>query len=955
MNWKGYRGGMQQDIWIADVGGKKFERVTHWAGYDNFPMWHGGQIFFDSDREDGRMNIYAYDVELGKKTRCTFHKNWAAEFPEIGDDRIVYVCQGYLWIYDILTNKSERLSIDIPSDRWRMRDLFVSPAGYLQEIGLGADGDYAVVQSRGDIYLVGTEKEKAENLTRTPGSRELHPALSPSGDRVAFFSDRTGEYELYTAPTKAGAEWTQVTSGSKTYYYHCIWSPDGKRILFGDKDYKLFVADVPGKGKSGAGKNDKKEKNSVRKGAGKKASEKKDTGRGVDGGSVKMIDRCYYLKDNEIFWEVSDYRWSPDSKWVVYSKVNENLNNSIYVYNVESGKSYRLTDDRYDDYSPCFDSEGNYIYFLSRRNFTPELDPFMDNNLNRDMSVVMVIQLKADQRPPFYDVEEDKDAETAEKGEPADKEKKDEEGSKSVEIDFDGISERIFEVPIPSGTYKALAAYKGHITYLSRKNFGFPGLEEFFNPNSVSYYDLKSFDADKEETKTILKGIGFYSLSGDGKKAAYMSAGMAGVVKTNGSSSAGDGLLNWAGLKQRVDVFEEYPQIYRDVWRQIRDFFYDPSIHGKDWDAIYHKYEQLIPYVATRADMNYIIGQMIGELTASHEYIVGRGGPPRTYFSRVNVGLLGADLEPDYKAKRYRFTHIVKSSSWNKDYRSPLRAPHIKLAEGDYLLAIDGREITTDENYFKYLENKADAEIEITVASSPRMEKGRTYRIKTLYSERGLRYYEWVEGNYEKVRKETNGRVGYIHLADMDQEGIEQFEQGFRAERYRDGLIIDVRNNGGGFVSWFIIDKLERKLKYMTVTREFKPMRYPHAVHAGPIVVLCDAGTGSDGEVFTQHFKDLHLGTIIGTPTWGGLIGIINMIPLTDGGMVTQSNVGFANLEGRWIVENRGAQPDIYVENDPADVLEGKDDQLDRAIEVITEELKKSPPPKLVPPPFPKK
>jgi len=913
MNWKGYKGGMQQDIWIADIKGKNFKRITSWEGYDNHPMWYAGQIFFCSDREDGRMNIYAYDVKTGKITRCTYHTDWDVEFPEIGDDRIVYGCRGYLWVYDILTGKSERLTINIPSDRWRMRDLYVRPGGYLQEIGLGKDGKYCVVQSRGDIYLVATEKEKAVNITRTPGSRELHPALSPDGKKIAFFSDRTGEYELYITDAKPGSKWEQITSGYKTYYYHCIWSPDGKKLLFGDKDYTIFVADIETK-------------------------------------SVKKIDRCCYLKDNEIFWEVSDYNWSPDSRWVVYSKVEENQNNSIFLYNLEEGKRYRVTDDRYDDYSPCFDPDGKYIYFLSLRNFTPMLDPFMDNNVNIDVSCVMVVQLRAGEKPPFYEIEEEEENSGSNDTEESTKEDED-----TVVIDLEGISERIFTVPVESGTYKMLSTYKGHVTFLSRKNYGFPGIEEFFNPNSVDYYTLKSLDTKKKKLRTVITGIGYYTLSGNGEKVAYISGSMAGVVETDETSTAGEGLLNWAGLKQKVDVFKEYPQIYRDVWRQIRDFFYDPGIHGKDWEAIYHKYEELIPYVATRADMNYIIGHMIGELTASHEYIVGRGGPPRTFYMRVNVGLLGADLVPDYRTKRYKFKHIIKSSSWNKKYKNPLIAPHIKIKKGDYLLAIDGVEITTDENYFKYLQNKADEEIEITVGSSPELSKGKTYRIKTLYSDRALRYYEWVENNYRKVQEATGGRVGYMHLTDMDEEGLEQFEQAFRAERFRDGLIIDVRNNGGGFVSWFIIDKLERKLKYMTVTRTFQPMRYPHAVHPGPIVVICNEGTGSDGEIFTQHFKDLKLGTIVGTPTWGGLIGIINMIPLTDGGMVTQSNVGFANLKGEWIVENRGAQPDIYIENNPGDMLAGKDPQLEKAIEVIMQKLKESPPPVLVPPEFPKK
>lgn len=916
MNWKGYKGGRQQDIWIADIEGTRFEKITDWEGYDNRPMWHGDQVYFNADREDGRMNIYVYDLKSGDITRCTRHAQWDVEFPAIGEDRIVYGCEGYLRVYDILTDRSVRLAIDIPSDRWRMRDTYVSPGGYLQEIGLGPDGSTCVVQARGDIYLLDTEKERAVNITRTPSSRELHPALSPGGDTIAFFSDRGGEYDLYISPADPGGEWTQIPTGLKTYFYEIHWSPDGSKLLFGDKDYAVYIADIAAR-------------------------------------KTERIDRCRYQKDNEIFWEWSDYSWSPDGRWVVYSAVEENLNSSVFLYSLETGKIHRVTDDRYDDYSPCFDPAGEHIYFLSLRNFAPELDWFMDNNINTDMSRIMAVQLKAGERPPFYDIETENDA--AEPGAAAGADTANVSPADSTVIELDGIAERIFTVPVKAGTYRALTAYEGHIAYLSRDGYGFPGIQEFLHPKSVTHYDLHVFDTDKEEDRTVIEGIGFYALSGDGARAAYLSGMLAGVVKTDSKSSVGDGSLTWGGLQQKIDVFKEYPQIYRDVWRQIRDFFYDPDLHGKDWKAVYRKYEALIPFVATRADMNYIIGHMIGELTASHEYIIGRGGPPRTFYPRTNVGLLGADLAPDGESGRYRFSHIIEDSRWNEEHRGPLREPHIDVREGDYLLAIDGREVTTADNYLMYLENTAGDEITITVGRTPDPDEGATYRIKPIGGEFLLRYHERIERNYRTVRRETDGRVGYMHLLDMDERGIQQFERAFRAERYRDGLIIDVRSNGGGFVSWFMIDKLERALAFMTVTRDFEPMRYPHGVHAGPIVVLCDENTGSDGEVFTQHFKDLGLGTVIGTPTWGGLIGIINMIPLTDGGMVTQSNVGFADLTGRWIVENRGAIPDIVVENDPADLVRGRDRQLEEAIRVITEMLRYDPPPELEPPAFPVK
>ncbi len=908
MNWKGYRGGKQQDIWIAGADGRNFEKLTGWEGYDNFPVWINDQIFFNSDREGGRMNLHLYDLKSGNITRVTDHGDWDVEFPSGGRNRIIYGCAGYLWVYDILTGSSEKLDINIPADRWQRRDTYITPMNYTQELSPDRTGGRCVVQARGDIYIVDQKKQRAVNITRTPGSRELHPAISCRQDTVAFFSDRSGEYELYVTEAEPGGEWKQITSGSGSYYYHLKWSPDGRKILFGDKDFVIRLADL-------------------------------------DTGGIVEIDRCPYQKDNEIYWEVSDYSWSPDSRWVAYSLVEENLNSSIFLYHPKTGDRIRLTDDRYDDYSPAFGAGGNCIYFLSLRNFSPQLDWMMDNNINQDMSMVMAVQLRKGEEPLFENGGEE-DTGTADKNDSH---------ADSLVIDRDGITERVYTVPVPPGTYKNLSASEGRITYLSRENYGFPGVQEFFYPKRSSHYTLNSFDLDSKEVTRVIEGIGSYRLSADGSSASYISGSLAGVISAEKRSSLGEGLLKWGGIRHRVDTSREYSQIYRDVWRQIRDFFYDPALHGKDWDSIYDKYRALIPYVATRADMNYIIGHMIGELTASHEYIVSSGGPPRTYYNRVSTGLLGADLEPDYRSGRYRFSHIIEGNRWKENYRNPLLAPHIQLEEGDYLISINGHDVTTEENYFKYLENRTGDRIEIGVSSTPDTSGTRKYEIETLYTEYNLRYYQRIERNYRHVKQKTGGRVGYMHLSDMDELGLSQFEKGFRAERYRDGLIIDVRNNGGGFVSWFIIDKIERQLQYMTVTRDFKPMRYPHGVCPGPVVVLCDEDTGSDGEIFTRHFKDQNLGTVIGAPTWGGLIGIINMIPLTDGGMVTQSNVGFANLEGKWIVENRGVQPDILIYNRPEDIIRGKDKQLDLAVEYILDRIGNREDDELNPPDFPVK
>lgn len=918
MNWKGYKGGAQQDIWITDMTGNHFERITDWKGYDNFPMWHAKGIYFASDREDGRMNLYLYDPDTKRALRKTFHTDWDVSEPSLGGDRIVYSSGGWLWIFDTRDDSTRKIQIDIPSDRWRVRNNYIDPTASMRSISLSPEGDSAVVEARGDLYLIDREEEKELNLTETPGSREIHPAFSPDGGWIAFFSDRTGEYELYIMEPQDGAEWVQLTHDSRTYYYEPVWSPDSKKLVFGDKDYNIFYAET-----------DKK--------------------------TVRHVDRSLYQKDNEIFWQYRDYCWSPDSKWIAYSLVQENMNSALFLYELAAGKSTRLTDGLFDDYSPSFDPSGENLFFLSRRHFTPLLDPFMDNNVNVDMTGIYLFQLQTGKKPPF----EEKWGKGKKEGEEDEGEGKDEKSGGGTEekkiprLELDGIGERLFVVPLEPGTYKDLRAGEGKLFYLSRDDFGFPSWQEFVSPESVTEYCIMSYDLEEEEEKYILDGVGQFTLSGDGSTIAYRSGSLFGVTDAAEGGSVGDGAISLSPLEQRIDVHTEYRQMFMETWRQMRDFFYDPDMHGRQWEAIREKYEPLLPYVGNKGDLNYILGEMIGELTASHEYIFG--GPSGYEFDRVNVGLLGADLVPDREADAYRFAHILPGEGWDEELENPLRRPDIDVAEGDYLFAVDAARVHANENYLSHLVGKGGKEVRLSIGKSRDPSKAVEYRVKTLTDDRSLRYYEWVTANRKKVEEATGGRVAYMHLTDMDEEGIQQFERDWRAMRYAEGLVIDVRENGGGFVSWFLIDKLERRLPYFTATRDFEPMRYPHSVHHGPRVVLCDAGTGSDGEIFTQHVKDAGLGTVIGMPTWGGLIGIINIIPLVDGTMVTQPNVGFYHRRGEWIVENEGAQPDIRLENDPASVVAGRDPQLEKAIELIMAELEKNPPTEPARPPYPRK
>lgn len=900
MNWKGYKGGQQQDIYLFDSKNLKYEKIISWEGYDNFPMFYENFIYFTSDREDNRMNLYRYSLIDKKIERLTYEKEWDIEMPSIGQDKIIYIKSGSIWIYDIKENKNYKPQIELALEKWQMMEYYLDPSKNIHDGFPLKDGKKVVIEARGDLYLIDTEMETAINLTETSSVREIHPIVSPDDKLLAFFSDETGEYELYTMELKKGGKKTKLTKNSKTYYYAPIWSYKGNKIAFEDKDFNIYIADV--------------EKN-----------------------SYKKIDRFYYLKDNEIFWEWVDFSWSPDGRYLVYSVVEENMNSAIRVYDAKEDKIYKLTDGYFDDYSPTFDKNGYFIFFLSNRNFKPLLDPFMDNNINIDTTQLMAFLLRDEGPEPFtkefYKIYKEKKKET-------------------IEIDFNNADKRIFKVPIKEGTYKNLKVVDGALLFLSRENFGFPGIEEFFDPRGVSYYNLNKYDIVEEKVEVIIQKIGDYKISADEKRIFYRSKDEVGLC--DNTESAKKEKISFYSLKQKVNPKEEYLQIYKDVWRQIRDFFYDPDFHKKDWNKLYEKYKELIPYVSTREDMNYIIGQLIGELCASHEYIIGRGGPKRLEFDKTNMGLLGAKLEVD-KNGYYYFKHIYKGRNDIEYMKNPLEAPGLNLKDGMYLLKIDGVEVSSKENLNKFLIEKAEKEVNITVNDKSSLEGARELKVKTLSNLFGVQYSDWVYKNRKFVEEKTNGRVGYFHLNDMDEEGLSQFEEAFRALRYKDGLIIDVRSNGGGFVSWFIIDKLERKLKYLTYTRNFKPMRYPHSTHSGPIVVLIDEETGSDGEVFAQHMKDLGISTIIGTRTWGGLIGIINILPLIDGGSVTQSNVGFANLKGEWIVENWGVEPDIEIEQNPEKVIVGEDPQLQFGTEFILKKLSEEPQLKLLPPQFPAK
>lgn len=907
--WHRYKGGQYMRIWLADLRSRQFKLLTKYKGKNAYPMWIGGKIFFVSDRWEGISNLFSIDPKTGKVQQHTFFKDFDINFPSTDGKKIVFVKGGKLYLFDPETGEVSKIEVRVADDRWKLTRRTINPKKYIHYADVTSDGKYVVLEARGDLFLVDVKKGDALNLTKSPGSREMYPTFSPDGKKIAFFSDRTGEYQLYLMDVKERKS-MQLTHNLKTFPYHLEWSPDGKKILFSTKDLEIWLLDLQTR-------------------------------------ELRLIDRNYYLKNDEFSWEMSDYSWSPDGRWIAFSKTAENRNNVIYLYDTLKNKKYSLTDDFFDNYNPVFDPEGNFLFFLSNRNFEILVDYLEDNHVLNNTTKLMVVQLRKGEAPPF----EEKTLEERLAGEKEGKKKK------SFRIDLDGIRNRIFEAPLSAGNYFFLKAAAGklvmsYLPFIKMRNYDF-----FFVIPDVPVYYMKIFDLESKKAVELPGKIATYRISSNGKYIVIRAGERVYVskIETLYKKAKLPSAIDLSKLSYEIDYRAEWKQIFLEAWRLYRDFFYDPEMHGMNWKKVKKIYATLVNCVTSRNQLNWLLINMVGSLCASHTYIFGGDTSMGIKIERRvrRPASLGADLTL-HKSGYYRFSRIFPGRSWQRGHESPLLRPDVDVREGDFLLAINGHDLK-GKNYFLYLQVLPGEKIKITVNDSPSYKGARTYTIKPLLSDKTLRYDYWVDTNMRKVLKATGGRVGYMHLRNMMEAGLEDFEKYFRAFRYKEGLIIDARYNGGGYDEYMMIDKLERVLVAFSKVRNFKPMRYPGSVHTGPKVLIVNEYCGSDGEVFTQHFKTRKLGVVVGVRTWGGLIGIINPIKTIDNGVIYQSNVGFYGMDRKWWVENHGAEPDIEVENDPLSQLQGRDPQLEKAIEVALEQLKKNPVKLPSPPKFPKK
>ena len=922
--WKRYQGGWAQDLYLFDRSAKTTRRITDHVRTDRDPMWVGGEVHFASDR-DGTLNLYRFDSAAGKITQLTREKTWDVRWPSSDSrGRIVYELNGELRVYEVKSGRSRAISVEVPSDGGSRRPRRVSAGGTVESFALSPKGKRAVFSARGDIFTVPAEKGPTRNLTRSSDAHDRLPSWSPDGRRIAFVSDRSGEEQVYVVD-QGGGEPEQLTDGVRGRLYRLAWSPDSKRIAFSDKEGKAYVLEVATKG----------------------LTEVADEPRG----------------------RITDYRWSPRGGYLAFTVSVSARANSIFLWDVAKESLHQVGGEMFDEHTPAWGANGDYLYYLSDREFSPLISSTEWNFATDRQTGVFALALRKDAPHPFPP--ESDEAEVAEQDAEADSDEEggredghDEEGGDSgrdeddsdgeagktdsgkepISIDYDGLEDRVARVPVPADNYPygGLVAVEGSLLIVRGEPF-------YYGRDSGGEAEIKIFDLKKREFKTVTQGRRF-ALTEDGKKLLVQQKGAYKLYDVK-ADAKGPKTLSTSGLRVDLVPEQEWETIFDEVWRRYRDFFYVANMHGYDWPAIRERYRPWLEHVRHRSDLNYVIGEMIAELNVGHAYI---SGGDFSAPERPRVALMGADLELDPAAGRYRLARILRGQNEEAEYRAPLTEIGVDAREGDYILAIDGEDLAAGENPYRLLRHKASRPVELLLNDRPEADGGRRVVFRPISDESNLRYLHWVEGNRQAVAEATDGKVGYIHVPDMSSSGISEFIKWYFPQLRKEGMIVDVRGNGGGNVSQMLIERLRRKLlgtRFSRTNSEFRT--YPNEVFLGHLVCLMSENSASDGDIFAARFKAAGLGPLIGKRSWGGVIGITSHGPLMDGGDIRVPEFATNAIDGSWIIEGHGVDPDIVVENDAEAVLAGRDPQLERGIEEVLKRIREDPRPRPTRPPDP--
>ena len=901
--WKRYRGGWAPDIWLFNLKTYESKNLTRNDANDAHPMWHGRTVYFLSDRGPAqRYNIWAYNMDDDSFRQITHFKDYDIHFPAIGPNDIVFEAGGKLYLLDLNTEQYREVPVEVITDQATLNPKPVKVDKWILTANISPSGKRALFEARGDIFSVPAEHGAIFNLTHSSGVAERFPAWSPDGKYVAYWSDRSGEYELYLRRADGSGEERKLTRLGPGFRYHLYWSPDSKKLAFIDNTMTIRIIDV-------------------------------------ESGRLIRVDQGLWMFHGAL----NNFRvsWSADSRWLAYARGLDNRHGAVFLFDTRDGRRHQVTSGYYNDSQPVFDPDGKYLYYFSNRTLKPVYSDLDNTWVYPNTTNIVAVPLRPDVPSPLAPKNDEEavkkeDSGETKKDEKKDKQKKENGKAGPVHITLEGFEQRAVILPPKAGNYTDLMAVSGKVIY---RRYPRTGSDNEKKP--LMYYDLK----DRKE-QTILDDVDGVRLSADGKKLLVWKKRRFAIVDVKPKQKM-DKPLRTGEMEMTIVPKDEWRQVFNDAWRFERDFFYDPNMHGVDWNAMRKQYSRLLDDAVTRWDVNYVIGELIAELNASHAY---RGGGDVESPRRRGVGLLGIDWSLENGA--YRIKRIIRGAPWDIEVRSPFDEPGVDVKEGDYILAVNGIPLDTSKDPWAAFQGLAGKTVVLTVNDRPSMEGARQVVVKTLTSETRLRHLAWIEANRKKVEEATKGRVGYIYVRSTGIDGQTELLRQFLAQFPKDGLIIDERFNSGGQIPDRFIELLNRPALSYWAVRDGRDWQWPPFAHFGPKVMLINGWSGSGGDAFPYYFKRAGLGPLIGERTWGGLIGITGAPPLVDGGRVTVPTFRMYSPEGEWFPEGHGVDPDIPVVDDPSLMARGRDPQLERAIEEVLRLLETHPPLRPKRPPY---
>lgn len=890
--WKRYKGGLAQNIWIYDLNTHKIEQMTKYKGTDTYPMWYKNTIYFASDRgSNNRLNIWAYDTNTKAFRQVTHFKNYDVDWPSLGNDGIVFQDGGSLYVLDLPSEQLHKLNVIVPNDGTRSRPRWVDANKMIRSFDIAPNGKRALFGARGDVFTVPAKHGATRDLTQTSGAQEQYPSWSPDGKWIAYLTDSNGSNQLAVRSSDGSGNQELVTHMKNKYFFNPLWSPNSDKLAFSDNDHVLWYVNL-------------KDKKAVR------------------------IDQDPYTP-------IRDYSWSPDGNWLTYSKVNTSGIPQIYLYNLSENKTVRVSNKMNADYNPVFGAEGKYLYFISARHENPTLSESEFNMATLKMDGIYMVTLQKSEKSPF--------APKSDEGTPGEnagngaKEGKWKPGNSApVKIDIDGLMNRIIPLPIPAGDYGNLQTAGNRVYYQTAPLQTIEG--PLVNSGETS---IKVYDVSKQKGHTVVGNARGFTLSANGSTLLYGHAGHFYMIPSTAENGHGAEQLNLSGMKVQINPEAEWNEMYHQSWRLFHAFFYNTKMNGVNWNKVGEDYAKLLPQLGSREDLNYLIGEMIGELCNSHTYVWGGDDD---YTGPYNpTGVLGVDFALNAKSGRYYFKKIYQGDNSREDYESPLTQPGVNAKTGDYLLAVNGTELKAPMNPYSLFVNTVGKQVTLTLASTPDGKNKHNVVVKPIANSLSLRLHHWITEKRNHVNKASDGKIGYIYMSDMEGLGMNQFIRQFYPQLNKQGLIIDDRFNGGGFIDQIVLERLRRVLVGMSTNRTKAAMTEPQQVLHGYKVALINHYSASDGDIFPYFFRKYGIGPLIGTRTWGGVRGYNNVWQLIDGGDLVVSQDSMFGLDSQWVLENHGVSPDIRVDDLPGDVMAGKDAQLDTAIDYIMKKIKEHP------------